>query len=137
MRIGRCAIIFGGSPLTGTEISGPPISERQVAHFTSRVRAVRKHLELAGSPPNQQSRSSAEPVTQRTQSHPSTSAEGATTQCDKENHGWRKGPPLTAPGKVSICWPGLHPPSKISSERKENTPLRPWPRAPQSEHLPV
>jgi hypothetical protein len=35
-------------------------------------------------------------------------------QCDKENHGWREGPPLTFPAKVSICWPGLHPPYKIS-----------------------
>ena len=31
-------------------------------------------------------------------------------QCDKENHGWREGPPLTVPAKVSICWSGLHPP---------------------------
>ena len=44
-------------------------------------------------------------------------------QCDKENHGWREGPPLTVPAKVSICWPGLHPPGKISFERKKNTPL--------------
>jgi len=40
-------------------------------------------------------------------------------QCDKENHGWREGPPLTVPAKVSICWPGLHPPGKISFERKK------------------
>jgi hypothetical protein len=45
-------------------------------------------------------------------------------QCDKENHGWREGPPLTVPAKASICWPGLHPPGKISFERKKNTPLR-------------
>jgi len=42
-------------------------------------------------------------------------------QCDKENHGWREGPPLTVPDRVSICWPGLHPPGKISFERKKNT----------------
>ena len=46
-------------------------------------------------------------------------------QCDKENHGWREGPPLTVPAKVSICWPGLHPPGKISFERKKNTPVAP------------
>jgi len=45
-------------------------------------------------------------------------------QCDKENHGWREGPPLTVPAKASICWPGLHSPGKISFERKKNTPLR-------------
>ena len=39
-------------------------------------------------------------------------------QCDKENHGWREGPPLTAPGKVSIRWPGLHPPAKSDSNEK-------------------
>ena len=39
-------------------------------------------------------------------------------QCDKENHGWREGPPLTVPGKVSICWPGLHPPAKSASNEK-------------------
>ena len=44
-------------------------------------------------------------------------------QCDKQNHGWREGPPLTVPCQDSICWPGLHPPGKISSERKKNTPL--------------
>jgi hypothetical protein len=25
--------------------------------------------------------------------------------------------------QVSICWPGLHPPGKVSFERKKNTPL--------------
>ena len=39
-------------------------------------------------------------------------------QCDKENHGWREGPPLTVPAKVSICWPGLHPPVKSVSNEK-------------------
>jgi hypothetical protein len=58
-------------------------------------------------------------------------------QCDKENHGWREGPPLTVPAKVSICWPGLHPPGKVSFERKKNTPLRRRVPAPRSEHWPV
>jgi hypothetical protein len=25
-------------------------------------------------------------------------------QCDKKNHGWREGPPLTGPCQVSICY---------------------------------
>ena len=39
-------------------------------------------------------------------------------QCDKENHGWREGPPRPFPAKVSICWPGLHPPAKSVSNKK-------------------
>ena len=39
-------------------------------------------------------------------------------QCDKENHGWREGPPLTVACQVSICWPGLHPPGKSVSNEK-------------------
>ena len=39
-------------------------------------------------------------------------------QCDKENHGWREGPPLTVPAKVSICWSGLHPPAKSVSNKR-------------------
>ena len=40
-------------------------------------------------------------------------------QCDKENHGWREGSPRPFPAKVSICWPGLHPPAKsISNEKR-------------------
>ncbi len=42
-------------------------------------------------------------------------------QCDKENHGWREGPPLTVACKVSICWPGLHPPGKVRFKLKKNT----------------
>jgi len=40
-------------------------------------------------------------------------------QCDKKNHGWREGPPLTVACEVSICWPGLHPPGKISIQTKK------------------
>jgi hypothetical protein len=36
-------------------------------------------------------------------------------QCDKENHGWREGPPLTVPAKVS----GPSPSGKVSSNEKE------------------
>jgi len=39
-------------------------------------------------------------------------------QCDKENHGWREGPPLTVLAKVSISWMGLHPPAKSVSNEK-------------------
>jgi len=58
-------------------------------------------------------------------------------QCDKENHGWREGPPLTVPCQSFDLLAGPSPSGKISSERKKNTPLRRWPRAPQSEHWPV
>ncbi len=51
-------------------------------------------------------------------------------QCDKKNHGWREGPPLTVACKVSICWPGLHPPGKIRFKRKKNTASDRTPRAP-------
>jgi len=39
-------------------------------------------------------------------------------QCDKENHGWREGPPLNVPCQSSVCWPGLHPPGKSVSNKK-------------------
>ena len=44
-------------------------------------------------------------------------------QCDKKNHGGVKARRRPFPAKVSICWPGLHPPGKISFERKKNTAL--------------
>jgi hypothetical protein len=33
-------------------------------------------------------------------------------QCDKENHGWREGPPLTVLCESSDLLSGLHPPAK-------------------------
>jgi len=39
-------------------------------------------------------------------------------QCDKNNHGWCEGPPLTVACQVSICWPGLLPPGKVNSNEK-------------------
>jgi len=41
-------------------------------------------------------------------------------QCDKDNHGWREGPPLTVLfAKASIWRLGLHPPVKsISNEKR-------------------
>jgi hypothetical protein len=50
-------------------------------------------------------------------------------QCDKKNHGWREGPPRPFPAKVSICWPGLHPPVKSVSNEKKNTGGRQFSRA--------
>jgi len=58
-------------------------------------------------------------------------------QRDKENHGWREGPPMTVPCQVSICWPGLHPPAKSVSNEKR-IPLRGGDREPgQSRHWSV
>jgi len=39
-------------------------------------------------------------------------------QCDNEDHGWCEGPPPTVACKVSIRWPGLHPPGKSISDEK-------------------
>jgi hypothetical protein len=40
-------------------------------------------------------------------------------QCDKENHGWREGPPLTVLCEsFDLLAPGLHPPAKSASNEK-------------------
>ncbi len=39
-------------------------------------------------------------------------------QCDKKNHGWREGPPLTVPCQSFDLLPGLHPPVKSVSNEK-------------------
>ena len=39
-------------------------------------------------------------------------------QCDKENHGWREGPPLTVPCQSLDLPAGLHPPAKSVSNKK-------------------
>jgi hypothetical protein len=39
-------------------------------------------------------------------------------QCDKKNHGWREGPPLTVPCQSFDLLPGLHPPAKSVSNEK-------------------
>jgi hypothetical protein len=49
-------------------------------------------------------------------------------QCDKKNHGWREGPPLTVPCQSLDLLPGLHPPGIVSFERKKNTAFRRSPR---------
>src|SRR5262245_18613700 len=43
-------------------------------------------------------------------------------QCDKENHGWREGPPLTVLCRDFDPW-GLHPPGKFSSNEKRILPV--------------
>jgi hypothetical protein len=40
-------------------------------------------------------------------------------QCDKKNHGWREGPPVTVSCQVSICWSGLHPPASQFRTKRE------------------
>jgi hypothetical protein len=40
-------------------------------------------------------------------------------QCDKENHGWREGPPLVLPARIAPVT-GLHPPGVFIVEEKEN-----------------
>ena len=42
-------------------------------------------------------------------------------QCDKENHGWREGPPLTVSWLEFRSVEGLHPPGIFKLERKKNT----------------
>src|SRR5450432_1298924 len=42
-------------------------------------------------------------------------------QCDKENHGWREGLPLTVSAKFRSRGPGLHPPAKSVSNERKNT----------------
>ena len=39
-------------------------------------------------------------------------------QCDKNNHGWREGPPLTVLWQSVDLLPGLHPPAKSVSNEK-------------------
>jgi hypothetical protein len=50
-------------------------------------------------------------------------------QCDKENHGWREGPPVTVLCQSSDLLAGPSPSGKVSSERKKNTDFRFWPPA--------
>jgi hypothetical protein len=44
-------------------------------------------------------------------------------QCDKENHGWREGPPLTVPCEGFDLLAGPSPSGKVSFKRKKNTAL--------------
>jgi hypothetical protein len=57
-------------------------------------------------------------------------------QCDKENHGWREGPPLTVPCQSFDPLAGPSPSGKVSFERKKNTAFRCRSRASHLEHWP-
>jgi|ERR1700738_5046028 hypothetical protein len=57
-------------------------------------------------------------------------------QCDKKNHGWREGLPLTAPCQVSTVT-GLHPPGKSMSNEKRILPSAFRRQLPCSVHWPV
>ena len=46
-------------------------------------------------------------------------------QCDKENHGWREGPPLTDSLQGCDLLEGLHPPGIFNSNKKEYCRLPP------------
>jgi hypothetical protein len=58
-------------------------------------------------------------------------------QCDKQNHGWREGPPVTVLCQVFDPLAGPSPSGKSVSNEKKNTALRCRPPAPHSEHWPV
>jgi hypothetical protein len=45
-------------------------------------------------------------------------------QCDKKNHGWREGPPLTGSLESFDLLAGPSPSGKVSFEQKKNTALR-------------
>jgi hypothetical protein len=51
-------------------------------------------------------------------------------QCDKENHGWREGPPVTVLCQSFDLLAGPSPSGKVSFERKKNTDFRSWPPPP-------
>ena len=55
-------------------------------------------------------------------------------QCDKENHGWREGPPLTVLCKSIDLLAGPSPSGKVSFEQKKNTAFR-WPPRPLSQNI--
>jgi hypothetical protein len=63
--------------------------------------------------------------------HPGVDVVFRLWQCDKKNHGWREGPPLTVPCQSLDLLPGLHPPAKSVSNENKNTALRCWWPAPQ------
>jgi len=56
--------------------------------------------------------------------HPGVGVVFRLGQCDKENHGWREGPPLTVPCQSFDLLAGPSPSGKVSFKRKKNTALR-------------
>jgi hypothetical protein len=70
---------------------------------------------------------------QRERFHPGVGLVLLLWQCDKENHGWREGPPLTAlPG-----WIREGPSPSRHIKRKKNTAFCRYPPTPRSKHWPV
>jgi len=61
--------------------------------------------------------------------HPGLDVVFCLWQCDKDNHGWREGPPLTVPCQSFDLLDGPSPSGKVSLERKKNTAFRRSPRA--------
>src|SRR3984893_14432982 len=51
-------------------------------------------------------------------------------QCDKENHGWREGPPVTVLRPSFDLLAGPSPSGKVGTNENKNTALRCWPPAP-------
>jgi hypothetical protein len=58
-------------------------------------------------------------------------------QCDKDNHGWREGPPLTVLWQSVDLLAGPSPSGKVNLERKKNTAFRRRTRTPHFRHWPV
>jgi hypothetical protein len=56
--------------------------------------------------------------------HPGLDVVFCLWQCDKDNHGWREGPPLTVPCQSFDLLDGPSPSGKVSFERKKNTAFR-------------
>jgi hypothetical protein len=56
--------------------------------------------------------------------HPGVGVVFRLGQCDKENPGWREGPPLTVPCESFDPLAGPSPSGKVSFKRKQNTALR-------------
>jgi len=56
--------------------------------------------------------------------HPGVDVVFRLWQCDKENHGWCEGPPVTVLCQSFDLLAGPSPSDKVSFERKKNTALR-------------
>ena len=69
--------------------------------------------------------------------HPRVDVVFRRRQCDKENHGWREGPPLTVPCERFDLLAGPSPSGKVSANEKKNTASHCPPRSPQLAHWPV
>jgi hypothetical protein len=59
---------------------------------------------------------------QRKRGHPGSDLSSGPGQCDKKNHGWREGPPLTVSLLEFRSVEGLHPPGIFNSNEKRILP---------------